>query len=254
MQALTLPAARGWRWLFDGFLLFRRKPLLLSSLVLGYWLSMALINAIPFLGQILGFVLIPPFSVSLMNACRQIDQDVVAPPPILFSGFHKNLQTLIHLGFIYGVVTVAILGVTALADDGVLFRLVVLGQRPDEATLAGGDVMVAGQLALLLLAPVMMANWYAPVLAAWHDLPAAKALFFSFVACLRNWRAFLVYILAIMVVGALVLGFLSAVAGNSAEIFSGALIISFATILSPVLYASYYMCYRDVFISIDENV
>jgi hypothetical protein len=35
-----------------------------------------------------------------------------------------------------------------------------------------------------------MAYWYAPVLAGWHGLSPAKALFFSFVACLRNWRAF----------------------------------------------------------------
>lgn len=40
MQALTLPARRGWRWLTEGFQIFRKKQLLLSFLVLGYWVLM----------------------------------------------------------------------------------------------------------------------------------------------------------------------------------------------------------------------
>jgi hypothetical protein len=40
------------------------------------------------------------------------------------------------------------------------------------------------------------------------DLSPAKALFFSFIACLRNWRAFLVYSLAILVVATLLPGLL----------------------------------------------
>ena len=32
--------------------------------------------------------------------------------------------------------------------------------------------------------------WFAPALAGWWKLPAPKAMFFSFYACLRNWRPF----------------------------------------------------------------
>ena len=38
-----------------------------------------------------------------------------------------------------------------------------------------------------------MAFWFAPVLAAWQHMGAAKSLFFSFFAGWRNWRAFIVY-------------------------------------------------------------
>ncbi len=37
--------------------------------------------------------------------------------------------------------------------------------------------------------------WFAPALVHWHAMSPAKALFFSFFACLRNWRAFAVYAL-----------------------------------------------------------
>ena len=164
---------------------------------------------------------------------------------------------LLLLGVVYILASLAILGIIALVDGGVLFRFVVLAQRPDEQALAGNAVMYAGQLALLLFAPLMMCYWYAPVLVAWHDLPAAKSLFFSFVACLRNWRAFVVYALAIAIFGALVpgvlLGLLGVLFAGAGELFSLAFAALVALVLLPTLYASFYVSYRDVFVTIDEN-
>ena len=258
MQALTLPARRGWRWLTDGFAIFRRNQLKLSLAVLGYWILMALINAVPLLGQPAATLLIPVFSVSLMNACRLLEQGTPLPPQLLFSGFQQNLRALLTLGAVYIAVSVAILAIVAAVDGGVLFRLVVLAESPPEAVLTSGSVIFAGQLALVLFAPLMMAFWYAPVLVAWHDLSVGKSLFFSFVACLRNWRAFLVYSASIAVVGALIPGLLvgvfSAMFAGGSELLSVALTSLIVLVLLPTLYASFYVSYRDVFVSIDENV
>ncbi|MCK7500117.1 MAG: hypothetical protein MZW92_64695 [Comamonadaceae bacterium] len=46
--------------------------------------------------------------------------------------------------------------------------------------------------ALVLTLPLMLSFWFAPLLVAWKDMPALKALFFSIVAVARNWRAFAV--------------------------------------------------------------
>ena len=258
MQALTLPSRRGWRWLAEGFAIFRRNQLKLSLAVLGYWILMALINSVPLIGQLAATLLIPAFSVSLMNACRLLEQGSVLPPQLLFSGFQQNLRALLMLGVVYIGVSVAILGIVAVVDGGVLFRLVVLAQTPDEKTLTGDPVMLAGQLALLLFTPLMMAYWYAPVLVAWHQLSVGKALFFSFVACRRNWRAFLVYSLAIVLVGALgpglLVGLLSAVFAGGTQLVSVVLTSLIVLVLLPTLYASFYVSYRDVFVSIDESV
>jgi hypothetical protein len=114
--------------------------------------------------------------------------------------------------------------------------------------------MLAGQLALILFSPLMMAYWYAPVLVAWHDLSAGKSLFFSFVACLRNWRAFLVYAVTVVVFGALIpglaVGVLSSFFSDGPESLSVVLTVLVMLILLPTLYASFYVSYRDVFVNV----
>jgi len=257
MQALTLPARRGWRWLSEGFVIFRKKQLMLSLLVLGYWMLMALISSFPLIGQLAATLLIPVFSVSLMNACRSIEQGALLPPQLLFSGFQKNLRPLLVLGAAYIALSIVILGITTLVDDGVLFELIVLGHRPSEQAIASGEVMFAGQLALILFSPLMMAYWYAPVLVAWHDLSAGKSLFFSFIACLRNWRAFLIYFATVLLFGALIpgllVGVLSSVFPDGAETLSVVLTALIILVLLPTLYGSFYVSYRDVFVTIDED-
>ena len=106
-------------------------------------------------------------------------------------------------------------------------------------------------VAAALYVPVMMAFWFAPVLVAWHGLSAAKALFFSFFACLINWRAFLAYgvgaALALFVLPAgvaLVAMLLSA--GQARAVLIGVM-FPFMLMLLPTLFASFYASYRDVF-------
>lgn len=257
MQALTLPTKRGWRWLADGFRIFRKSPLLLGVIVVGYWFLMAVVNAIPLLGPIVATLCIPAFSVSLMNVCRDVEHERAIAPLHLFSGFRSNLRPLLALGALYLGGVLAILGVSALADGGALMQMMISGKPPGEELLAGGSFLVATQIALLLLTPLMMAYWYAPVLAAWHDLPVGKALFFSFIACLRNWRAFFAYAVALMVFGALLpglaLGLLASLMPQSASFFTALFFMPLLLVLAPTLFASFYVSYRDVFITIQDE-
>ena len=257
MQALTLPAAQGWRWLTDGFRIFRRNHLMLTFLVVSYWVLMALVNVIPVIGTIATTLCIPAFSVSLMNACRSIERGTPLGPQLLFSGFASNLRSLLALGAIYLAAVVAILGLSALADDGALMAMMLAGQKPDAETVSSGSLLLATEIALVLLCPLIMAYWYAPVLAGWHGLSPAKALFFSFVACLRNWRPFLVYSLAIGVVATLVpgivLGILAALLPSGASLVLVLMMVLLILVLAPTLFASFYVSFRDVFVSADDD-
>jgi hypothetical protein len=257
MQALTLPAAQGWRWLTDGFRIFRRNHLMLTFLVVSYWVLMALVNVIPVIGTIATTLCIPAFSVSLMNACRSIERGTPLGPQLLFSGFANNLRALLTLGAIYLAAVVAILGLSALADDGALMAMMLAGQKPDAETVSSGSLLLATEIALVLLCPLIMAYWYAPVLAGWHGLSPAKALFFSLVACLRNWRPFLVYSLAIGVVATLVpgivLGILAALLPSGASLVLVLMMVLLILVLAPTLFASFYVSYRDVFVSVDDD-
>jgi len=257
MQALKLPARRGWLWLAGGFVIFRKNPPVLTMLVVSYWMLIALVNLIPVLGALAATLCIPAFSVSLMNACRELDQGRTISPPILFSGFRQNLRALIMLGGVYLGATITILGVSAMADGGLLMQMMLAGTPPGEEAMGSAQFLAATQIALILFTPLMMAYWYAPVLAAWHGFPIAKALFFSFVACLRNWRAFIAFAAAMMVFGALVpgliLGLLASLVPEGVNFFAALFTIPLLFILAPTLFASFYVSYRDVFVSIEDD-
>ncbi len=253
MQVLTLPAKRGLGWLIEAFAIFRQKPALLSFLVLGYWLSMAVISAIPYLGQMVSFILIPAFSVSLMNACRLIATNEELPPQVLFSGFHRNLQTLIRLGVSYVAASLVILGISAIFDGGILFRMLVLGAIPDNAALSDASVLISAQLAICLLIPVMMAFWFSPVLVAWHDMSAGKSLFFSLIACARNWRPFLMYSLAVGIIGIFVPRMVNVLLGGIGPMLPSLITVAISLVLLPTLYASFYVSYRDIFVSLHDE-
>jgi hypothetical protein len=257
MQALKLPARRGWLWLAAGFAIFRKNPPLLTFLVISYWMLAATMNLIPLIGAIIATVCIPAFSVSLMNACRELDQGRPIAPLLLFSGFRENLRALLILGGLYLGATVGILAISSLLDDGLLMQMMLAGTRPGEEALTSEPFLAATRLALILLVPLMMAYWYAPALAAWHGFTAGKALFFSFYACLRNWRAFIAYAAAIVVFGALlpgaVLGLLAVLIPESVNLVATLFTVPMLLILAPTLFASFYASYRDVFVAVDEN-
>jgi hypothetical protein len=255
MQASILPASRGPRWLVEGFTLFRRKPALLSFLVLGYWLCMAVVSAVPLVGQWVSFLLIPVFSVSMMNACRLIDGKKKLPPQLLFSGFHRNLQTLLVLGVIYVLVLLLLAGLSALLGGG------PSPTAPPADGAATGEMpvqvsMTISPLLVLLLIPVDLIFRFAPVLAAWHGMSAGKSLFFSLIACLRNWRPFLLYLLTLLVVALVgvfvVLSLGGLLDGGGARLMPMMVIVAASLLFLPVWYASFYVGYRDIFVGLRD--
>ena len=256
MQALTLPARRGSGWLFEGFGIYRKKPWALSVLVSSYWLLMVTISYVPGIGQIVGPLLIPAFSVSLMNVCRLVAQEEPLPPMLLFSGFKRNLRPLLLLGVTYLVLCLCLIGIISVFDGGMLYRLLAEGQRPNNEAMAGHEAIFMIRLLLFFL-PIMVAYWFAPVLVAWHDLPVGKSLFFSVVACLRNWRAFLVYVVSLYFFGALLMILMAVLLGTVfagvGAAFAGGLMMAILLVILPGIYASFYVSYRDVFVTIDDD-
>jgi hypothetical protein len=53
---------------------------------------------------------------------------------------------------------------------------------------------------LVLHTPLFLMFWHAPALVHWHGVTPAKSLFFSMVACLKNFGAYAVYALTWLVV------------------------------------------------------
>jgi hypothetical protein len=251
MQALRLPAVRGLAWITEGYRLFAKSPLLLVLLILTYWFLMVASNVVPVLGPLAATALIPTFSVGLMAACRALDRGEAAGMNQLFAGFRTNFPALLRLGLAYLALTMAILAISALFDGGTLMKMMLLGVHPQADFAEDDAVLLATAVALLLFVPVLMGFWFAPVLAAWHGVPAFKSLFFSYFACLRNLRAFLAYgaVLAILsiVVPAVVFLLFDTILQTQGGKFAVIVIMPFFFVLVATVFASFYTSYRDIF-------
>ena len=244
MDARRLSANHGVLWLLAGFSLFRRNPPLLTLLTFTYLLLVVVINLIPAIGPFLLPLILPLLTVILANGCRNIERKGAFNGQDLLNNLPERQQAIMHLGGLHLLgSTLLVLISSALGMDLTLSEGLSNEQLQDLAMDLG--------LFLMLSVPLLMAFWFAPLLTLWDKVPAAKAVFFSFVASWRNWRAFLMYGFAIGVVGIIVPGILlvtaSLISPSVVTVVSVVLRMMMMFVLAPSLVASVYLSYRDVF-------
>lgn len=244
MDARRLPARHGVLWLLAGFALFRRHPPLMTALTFGYLLTVLVVNLIPKVGPFILPLLLPALTVMLANGCRAIEQGGSFSSDILGRGIGAQRVGMIRLGGLH------LLGSSLLVLGASLFGEPVNlndGITPEELVTLTTDMAIL----LMLASPLLMAFWFAPLLTAWDGISASKSLFFSFVASWRNWKAFTIYGLVIVLVGAVLPGMILILAGQISEsllaILNTALRMLLIFVLAPTMVASVYLSYRDVF-------
>jgi hypothetical protein len=248
MQARIVATASGARWLAEGWRLFRIAPLGWIAMVFAYWLLMTLVSVVPLLGVAAASILVPAFSVGFMAAARAAAAGRPVELALLFDGFRHHLRSQLILGVAYFAGLGLVLAASAAADGGALASWMLTGRRPTDELLRSDEFLLALLGAALMYTPVLMAFWFAPLLAAWHGAPPVKALFFSFVACLWNWRAFLAYgAVSAAVVLAVPLAVLALVLLASLQVAAMSLVFPLLIVLLPTLFASFYASYRDIF-------
>ena len=251
MRAQTLPAAAGWGWILGGFAIFRRNPAVLSMLVVTYWFTVIFLNILPVVGALAASMLIPGLSVGLMQAARNLERGQPVGLQTLFGGLKENTRTLLALGALYLFCTLGILGISAIFDGGDLLNYMLASSKAERAMVEDADFVLPVLIVMTLMMPVMMAYWFAPVLAAWHRLPIGKSLFFSFVACWMNWRPFLVFSIGLLLVAGIIpgllLGLLLALFPEAIGFITGVVMVPMGLVIAPVIFASFYASYRDIF-------
>jgi hypothetical protein len=251
VRAQTVSSASGWRWLATGFAIFRRNPPILSLLVVIYWFTVIFLNVLPVIGAFAASLVIPGLSVGLMQAARNLERGQAVGVPTLYGGLRENTRTLLALGALYLVATLGILGMSTIIDGGDLLRYMLASNRAERAAVEDADFTLPALFVLVLMVPVLMAWWFAPMLAAWHRLTLGRALFFSFVACWMNWRAFVAYgaavLIAVGVVPGVLLGLLLLLMPGAAGVLSGLFMVLMALVGAPIIFASFYASYRDIF-------
>ncbi len=230
----TVPAENGWKWIVQGWNLFKRAPGVWIALMVVFIVISIVLAFVPVLGSIASMVLTPTFTAGMMIGCRALDEGGELKVEHLFAGFRARFGTLLSLGLLYLAAVLVIALLAGLVTGVKLFSLMGGGASdPGAVASAALSVLLALLIMLALLVPVFMAIWFAPALVVFHEHGAIEALKASFVGCLRNIVPFLVQgviLLAAAIVASIPFGL-------------GWLV------LGPVLVASLYAAYRDIYFS-----
>ena len=243
------PARNGGKWLAEGLRYFRASPGMWTLLMLAYWMLIALLNNLGPVGSLAVAVCLPAFSASFSIMCDEIRHGRPVRPILLYSGFQRHPRSALKLGLGYLCSISIVLAMSAIADGGLLMDWILFNKAPAEAMIREGRLSGAMLLAALLATPVLMAFWFAPLLVAFEGMGAAKSLFFSFFACMRNWRALFVYGGAVFLFAMFVAMFVAifaVLAGGNPQAARGFMLAATIMIM-PTLFGSFYAAYLDVF-------
>lgn len=182
----AVAAGRGWYWIATGFNdHYAKAPgpwIAATVLIAAITLLLGMIPIINLAGSILGTV----FSGGLMLGCHAQRRGEPFRIGHVFAAFSSHGRNLAIIGLVYTVANalVALLLVS--------FAGLSLGAA-GEPTGAPLSVLMAALVALVLLIPVIMAYWFAPVLVVLGGCQPVDAMKRSFIACQRNMVPFLVY-------------------------------------------------------------
>ena len=235
MNPTEVAPLRGWRWIVDAFLLFRKAavPWLLLNLVLVAvgWL----LGKVPGAGEYLFYLLAPIFLGGIMGACRDLQSGGMVVVGDLFRGFRQNTGALVGLGIAHLLCMLLIEGLIR-SIAGPEFLSVTRGEIPiTDPSVRTPEVqsriLLAMLVSLALYLPMAMALWFSPALVMLDNQPPLRALALSLLACLRNLLPFLVFGVASSVL------FLLALVPYAAGL----------VLWVPVMALAIYTSYRDVF-------
>jgi len=154
------------------------------------------------------------------------------------------------LGVLYPCGFLGVMALSALVDDGAFAKMYLVGGTLDAETVLQPEFQNAMWLSLLLYLPLSLVFWHAPALVYWHGVPVMKSLFFSTVACLQNWRAFLMFgvLWTLIFIGTtLLVMLLSGLLGDGD--FAGAALLPAMLMLAAMFFASTYYSFCDCFTS-----
>ena len=227
----SVPAGHGWTWIAEGWELFKRQPGMWIGIILLFFVIMVVAAVIPFVGGLLLSLFGPVFAAGIALGCKALDEGRELEIGHLFGGFRNRTGTLIAVGAIYlagSLVIMLLVGLTMGVGMGAM-----MGQGDPESMEALGMTFLLAMLIMMaLILPLVMAIWLAAPLVVFHEEGAVEAMKGSFSGCLKNILPFLVYgvimfVLSIVATLPLALGWLA---------------------LGPVVAASVYTSYRDIYL------
>jgi hypothetical protein len=196
IRVAEVKATRGAGWLMEAFNFFRAKPLAWIGLCAGWVVITFGLILVPLVGGVVANFLQPVFFASFAIAAfkQAAGEDVIMGD--LFSGFRRNVRSLVNLGALLLIAEIAIFALMA------LLGLPVAGASERDFTLKDYVESLKGKewilmLGFVLTAMVKGALWFAPPLIAFHDMTTSQAIRWSVYAAISNLGAMVAYGLAL---------------------------------------------------------
>ena len=252
MKLNVVPARNGFIWVRLGITTFWKQPVALSGLFFMFMAMLSVFSFTPFIGSFIALALLPVSTLGLMAAAREANLDKFPMPSILITGLltdSNRRKSMLLLGLIYALAFFGILGVSVIYDGGIFAGLYLNGGSFTEETLNSNNFQNAMWVSTALYLPLSALFWHAPALVHWHQEPVLKSLFFSFIACVSNWRAFAVFALtwsAIFISFAAGLALLTVIFDDSEWV--AIVLLPAMLILAAMFFTSSYFTFLDCFI------
>ena len=226
-------AGNGWRWISDAWAFTGDQRWTFVGVFLLFALLAIVMSVIPRVGTLLNTLLMPVFSAGFTLGCDAARRGQPLEVGHLFAGFQKqHLGKLIMTGAI-SLVCLLLMVLLIIGLFGSTVGMIFLGAEPvaEEMPRLLLTLLLATLILIALSLPLYMALWFAGPLIVLGQSDVFPALKTSFGACLKNVLPYLVWSIAVLVLAIpatipLGLGWL---------------------LLGPILMASIYLSYRDIF-------
>lgn len=246
MKIERVPASHGWLWIKLGYRLITRSPFLSIVLAAIAAAIIFLAMSLPGLGLLLSILLLPVLMAGYMRACLAMEHSEEVELPYLFAGFKKHPAALVSLGgFLLMGLIVTSLAISLVGGEALATVLNDFKASEDAVGLitalqgAGSSVMLSLMVGFALVAVLMLALQYAPMLVFFNGMAPLAAIKLSLQGSFRNLVPFTVYSLIMQLVGAVA----SVIPFELGMLF-----------VIPLGLTSMYTSYRDIFSSADETL
>jgi len=264
MKLNIVPARNGSLWVRQGLQIFFRQPLAFISLFFFFMAVVSIASQLPVIGGTLALILLPTMTLGLMAASATAQAVPGLRPPAgsvfmaALRAVRQDLRPLLVLGVLYALGFLLVMAITALADGGKFAGVYLMGKPLTREAAQETDFQVALWIAMALYLPLSLAFWHAPALMHWHRVPPVKSIFFSAIACFRNFGALTLFGLVWLgvfigagIVISLVTGLMVAIGamggGDAGSAIGSVLMVGGALVMAAMFFSSLWFSFRDSF-------
>jgi hypothetical protein len=257
MKLKAVAARQGIHWVRAGFAVFFRRPVAFTALFAGFLFFALVLMLIHFVGGVLLLVSLPLVTLGFMLATQRALLAQTPTPAVFIAplrGEPRRRKTLIRLGIVYALATLAIIALSDWIDGGKFEALQTavadgkVGRDTIEQLLHDPQLHFGLLVRFGLAGALSVPFWFAPALVHWDGQGVRQSLFSSTLAMWRARGAFAVYLLAwtfVILVFAVLVQVMFSLLG--APQMAGIAAAPGALMFSTAFYASLYFGFADCF-------